>query len=94
MKCCTLFTDIHYPTNFTDQLRRKNIRDWDKGELNEGMAAFQKIHNRIEQLKQRGEVITRERPPQARGQSQEETPNTGQKRKRGRPKGQKNRVQG
>ena len=37
---CTLFADIHYPENFIDQLNKKNIREWDKKEMSEGLEAF------------------------------------------------------
>ena len=40
IKRCTLFTDILYPDNFIHQLKRKNIREWDKREMSEGLEAF------------------------------------------------------
>ena len=37
---CELFADIQYPENFIDQLKKKNIREWDKKEISEGLEAF------------------------------------------------------
>ena len=43
VKRCASFADIQYPENFIQKLRTKNIREWDKQEIREGLDAYEKI---------------------------------------------------
>ena len=71
------------------------MNDWQRQELESGMRPFLEIHRRIEQLKDAGKVTVVEyRAPQALDRIKETNSQIGEKKKRGRPKGVKNRILG